>query len=149
MVGWSKAIMLAAIGAPLAAAQPAPSSPPGVQLVFFDWGKPEINGDAAAILDGVAEGYRREPGARLELAGHSDRSGPAGANRVAGLRRAGAVRAYLAAHGVPTSAMHVASFGEERPLIPTEDGVREPQNRRVEIRVEPEAVALPVSGNGL
>jgi outer membrane protein OmpA-like peptidoglycan-associated protein len=29
--------------------------------------------------------------------------------------------------------MVIQGFGEERPLVPTADGVREPQNRRVEI----------------
>jgi OOP family OmpA-OmpF porin len=57
-------------------------------------------------------------------------------NRVAGLRRAEAVRAELEKRGVPRNAMSVASFGEERPLVPTEDGVREVQNRRVEIMIE-------------
>ena len=33
-------------------------------------------------------------------------------------------------------AMNLASFGEDRPLVPTEDGVREVQNRRVEISFE-------------
>ena len=32
--------------------------------------------------------------------------------------------------------MTVASFGEEQPLVPTEDGVREVQNRRVEVSFE-------------
>ena len=35
--------------------------------------------------------------------------------------------------GVARSAMTVQAFGESRPLVPTEDGAREPQNRRVEI----------------
>ena len=37
--------------------------------------------------------------------------------------------------------MALVSFGEERPLVPTQDGVREVQNRRVEIFVlAPDAV---------
>ena len=35
-------------------------APPPV-LVFFDWGKPEIGGDAAATLDAVAADYRAAP----------------------------------------------------------------------------------------
>ena len=44
-----------------------------------------------------------------------------------------AVRGYLAAHGVPASAMILQAFGEQQPVVDTEDGVREIQNRRVEI----------------
>ena len=103
-------------------------------LVFFDWGKPEINGDAAALLDAVAAAHAQRPNARLLLSGHSDRSGPPAHNLRSGKRRADAVRDYLAARGVPSAAMSTTSFGEERPIIATEDGVREAQNRRVEIR---------------
>jgi outer membrane protein OmpA-like peptidoglycan-associated protein len=35
--------------------------------------------------------------------------------------------------GVPRNEIVIQAFGESRPLVPTADGVREPQNRRVEI----------------
>jgi outer membrane protein OmpA-like peptidoglycan-associated protein len=35
--------------------------------------------------------------------------------------------------GVPASAISENWHGEENPRVPTADGVREPQNRRVEI----------------
>jgi outer membrane protein OmpA-like peptidoglycan-associated protein len=50
-----------------------------------------------------------------------------------GQRRADAVRAYLEGHGIPGGVITTQSFGESRPLVETADGVREPQNRRVEI----------------
>ena len=43
------------------------------------------------------------------------------------------VRAYLAGKGIPSPKMTTTAFGETRPLVQTPDGVREPQNRRVEI----------------
>ena len=49
------------------------------------------------------------------------------------MRRANAVRAALVALGIDESALMVAGQGEFEPLIPTEDGMREPQNRRVSI----------------
>ena len=101
--------------------------------VFFDWGKGELSSDATAILDGVAAHYLAAPGPML-IDGHSDRSGPAGPNIASSRKRAGQVRDYLAAHGVPASAMRVRAYGEASPIIATEDGVREVQNRRVEIR---------------
>ena len=117
----------------LAAQEPArPLAEP--VFVFFDWDKPAVGSDAAAALDTVAATYRQYPGARLVLSGHADRSGGAAHNRRSAQLRAEAVRAYLAERGVPAAAMSAASYGEERPLIPTADGVREPQNRRVEIR---------------
>jgi outer membrane protein OmpA-like peptidoglycan-associated protein len=103
-----------------------------VSRIFFDWGKPELTGDAKAALDGVAS-TNRPAGQRLLLTGHADRSGSEAANRRSALRRAMAARDYLAEHGVPLTAMTIVSRGEEEPLVPTEDGVREVQNRRVEI----------------
>jgi OOP family OmpA-OmpF porin len=128
------ALMIANCG--VATAQQASGAPAGPVLVFFDWGKPDIRADDAAILDQVAAAYRAHPGARLQLSGHTDRSGSVATNRAAGLRRAEAVRTELEKRGIPRNAMTVASFGEERPLVPTEDGVREVQNRRVEIVIE-------------
>ena len=105
-------------------------------MVFFDWGKPDIRSDDTATLDKVAETYRARPSLELQLAGHTDRSGSAWANRSAAMRRAGTVRAELEKRGVPRNAISVASFGEDRPLVATEDGVREVQNRRVEISIK-------------
>jgi outer membrane protein OmpA-like peptidoglycan-associated protein len=73
------------------------------------------------------------------VVGHSDRSGPSNANRASSRRRAEAVRDYLLTHGVPSAAIRVTAAGEEAPYIATEDGVREPQNRRVDVRL----TALP------
>ena len=42
----------------------------------------------------------------------------------------------LEKRGVPSDAISIAAYGEEKPLVPTEDGVREVQNRRVEILLE-------------
>ena len=117
-------------------AQPAPTSPRDERIIiFFAWDRPIVEGDAAARLDALAATLERSPGVGLELAGHADRSGPAGPNVRAGRKRAEAVRASLAARGIAGAAMTVVSYGETRPLIPTADGVREPQNRRVEITV--------------
>jgi outer membrane protein OmpA-like peptidoglycan-associated protein len=115
------------------AAQEAAAVPAAPIMVFFDWGKGEIRSDDAATLDKVAEAYRARPSARLKLTGYTDRSGSAATNRRAGLARAETVRAELGRRGIPRNAITVASFGEEQPLVPTEDGVREVQNRRVVI----------------
>src|SRR5687768_7840699 len=101
--------------------------------IFFDWSKPELTRDAQAILDEAVAAYQKVRPDRVIIAGHSDRSGPAGTNIAASRRRAEAVRDYLVAKGVPVSAITVAAHGEGRPIVPTEDNVREMQNRRVEI----------------
>lgn len=140
-----KLLLLAAalLGATAVCAQPAPPSvevshdPEGRWLIFFDWGKAEVTQDGAQVLDRLAEELAGDPAKRATLAGHSDRSGPDAANRAMSRRRAEAARAYLLAHGVPAAAASVDPAGAVTPLVPTEAGVREAQNRFVAIRVTP------------
>lgn len=101
--------------------------------VFFDWGKNEISRDAATTLDGAVAKYR-ERGGSIQLTGYTDRSGPANANLLISGKRARLVRDYLIGKGVPASAVTADGRGEADPVIATADGVREIQNRRVEIK---------------
>ena len=105
--------------------------------MFFDWDKDEITPAAAAILDNAAAGYQQVGSASVVLAGHADRSGSDEYNVGLSQRRANNVRAYLAGRGVPDAAITSEAYGESRPLVDTADGVREPQNRRVEITFGP------------
>jgi OOP family OmpA-OmpF porin len=131
------AMAIAALSSAAVGAQSTTVSPDGSFLLFFDWGKPDVTGDAAAVIDQAVAAYRQRPGDRLLIVGHTDRSGSASYNRLTSRRRAEAVRNELSRRGVPASAMRVGAYGEEQPIVPTDDGVREVQNRRVEIRLEP------------
>jgi outer membrane protein OmpA-like peptidoglycan-associated protein len=104
-------------------------------LIFFDSGKPVLSQDAIATLEGVLR--TASPRANWLLVGFADRSGAAQANRRIAQARADAVRSYVVAHGTPAELITVQAQGENAPLIATADGVREPQNRRVEIVLRP------------
>lgn len=104
-----------------------------VYLVFFAWNQADVSPVAASVLEQVYADYMRGRPARVVVAGHADRSGPAGYNLVLSQRRAEAVADALSALGMPGEAMTLEAFGENSPRVPTADGVREPQNRRVEI----------------
>ena len=105
--------------------------------MFFDWDRDEITPQAAAILDNASAQYQQCGQARVVIAGHADRSGPADYNVGLSQRRADNARSYLAGRGVPDGVMTTEAIGESRPLVETADGVREPQNRRVEITFGP------------
>lgn len=118
---------------PALAAVVEPPALPRSFLVFFDWDRSGITAEADSVLRDAAA-YAKTTGAvKIGAAGHADRSGRVGYNMALSKRRADAVRARLLALGVPESEIGVAAKGESDPLVPTEDGVREPQNRRVEI----------------
>ena len=125
-------------------AEPAFAQAEGGQpfRVFFDWAKPELTRDAQAILDEAATAYQQSKPDRVMIAGHTDRSGSATHNLAASRRRVQAVKAYLATKGIPASAIVVFAYGESRPIVVTEDGVREAQNRRVEVSFAAGAAAL-------
>ena len=70
---------------------------------------------------------------QIQVTGYTDRSGSPGYNQRLSERRANNVAKALAAQGVPPAQMVVSGRGENDNRVPTADGVREPQNRRVEI----------------
>lgn len=121
-----------------AAAPPPPASapPPDVArtyLVFFDWDRADLTAEALGIVRTAADNAGIAQVVRIELTGHADRSGPDRYNLGLSKRRAEAVMAELMRLGIPREEIAVAWKGEREPLVPTPDGVREPQNRRVEI----------------
>ena len=115
---------------PQAAQAPAPAR---TYLVFFDWDRADLTTRAREIISEAAQNSRRVQATRIEVAGHADRSGTPQYNQRLSQRRADAVAAELVAQGVSRNEISMTAFGESRPLVPTADGVREPQNRRVEI----------------
>jgi OmpA-OmpF porin, OOP family len=111
--------------------------PVGPWIVYFGWDEDTLTAEARSTLDSVAAAYRAGGQVQVVLAGHADRSGSAGYNVGLSQRRANHVRDYLAANGVTGGSMTTQAFGESRPAVDTADGVREPQNRRVEISFGP------------
>jgi OOP family OmpA-OmpF porin len=121
--------------APVVAPAPAAPEPSTARsyLVFFDWDRADLTDRARQIVAEAAAAAPRVQSTRIEVAGHADRSGTPQYNQHLSQRRADAVAAELVRRGIERSAITVTAFGESRPLVPTADGVREPQNRRVEI----------------
>jgi outer membrane protein OmpA-like peptidoglycan-associated protein len=92
-----------------------------------------ITDRARTIIAGAAQASTHVHVTRIEVNGYTDLSGTAQYNQGLSLRRARAVAAELVRDGVPQAAIDIHGFGETHPLVPTAQGVRESQNRRVEI----------------
>jgi outer membrane protein OmpA-like peptidoglycan-associated protein len=121
-------------GAPAAAPPPpAPVAQAPSFMVFFDWDRSNLSAQALNTIKQAAAAYKTKGNARITATGHTDKSGPENYNMALSLRRANAVKDALVRDGVPATAIAVVGRGESQPLVPTADGVREPQNRRVEI----------------
>ena len=119
---------------------PPPPPPPAVTppsfMVFFDWDRSNLSQQALTTIQQAASAFKAKGSARITATGHTDTSGPESYNMALSLRRANAVKDALVRDGVPAQAITVIGQGESQPLVPTADGVREPQNRRVEIVVQ-------------
>ena len=115
---------------PVAAAAPAPAR---TYLVFFDWDRADLTDRARQIIADAATNSRSVSSTRIEVSGHADRTGTAVYNQRLSVRRAEAVAGELVRRGIARNEITVQGFGFDRPLVPTAMGVREPQNRRVEI----------------
>jgi outer membrane protein OmpA-like peptidoglycan-associated protein len=114
---------------------PATVAPPSF-MVFFDWDSSSLSEASMNVIRQAAGAFKTKGNARIRATGHTDTSGPEAYNMALSLRRANAVKNALVREGVPAAAIAVIGRGEQGLLVPTADGVREPQNRRVEIVIE-------------
>jgi len=142
--GYSTHNILASLSLRFGPPPPPPVQPPPVTqapppvgqrtyLVFFDWDKDTITPDGMQIVQQAAAAYRAGGPVRIMVTGYTDRSGSPGYNQRLSERRANNVANALARFGVARTDMAVSGRGENDNRVPTAPGVREPQNRRVEI----------------
>jgi OmpA-OmpF porin, OOP family len=118
---------------PAAAPAPMPAPMARTFLVFFDFDKYNLTPDARRVVQAAAQSYKVNGVAHIDVTGYTDLAGSVAYNLKLSQRRANAVAEYLAQQGVPRNAMAIVGRGKSNPRVPTPDGVREPQNRRVEI----------------
>lgn len=126
---------LAAPEAQVVVAPPAVCPDTIAGIIFFEWDSAEVPESAMATIQSAAQSIAT-CGKTISVAGHTDRSGSDGYNDALARRRAEAVAQLLVAQGASSNSLEVSSYGEREPKVPTADGERTPQNRRVEISVK-------------
>jgi iron complex outermembrane receptor protein len=122
---------------------PAPYVPPPVvapaplvphsYLVFFDFNKSDLTPQAVTIVNQAASNAGPAKVTRLTVTGHTDTVGSDAYNMRLSRRRAESVAAQLEKDGIASSEIEIVAKGKRDLLVPTADGVKEPQNRRVQI----------------
>jgi outer membrane protein OmpA-like peptidoglycan-associated protein len=118
---------------------PPPPPPPQVPrqyIVFFGFNKCNITASADNVLSEAANAARQLGTVSVRISGHTDTVGSVASNQKLSECRANAARLNLVAKGVPDNAIRATGYGEGQLLIQTGDGVKEPQNRRVNVDLD-------------
>jgi len=108
---------------------------PKQYLLHFQSNSTALTDASQALLPEIVAEIAARGSADTSIVGHTDTLGSKERNYALSLERAQAVAALLTAAGVAPEILEITSHGEENLLIPTADGVDEPQNRRVEVTV--------------
>ena len=102
-------------------------------VLLFDRDTTKLTHESKKLLPEVMRTIRSRKSSEVYVTGHTDRVGAEDYNIGLSSRRADTVRDFLVSTGVTSSALVVSFHGESMPLVPTEDEVAEPRNRRVEV----------------
>ncbi len=130
--GESEAEAAPAAYVPPPVAAPAPALARSY-MVFFDFNKSDLTPEAVSIVDKAAANAGPAKVTQLTVTGHTDTVGSDTYNMRLSRRRAESVAAQLEKDGIPAGEIEIVAMGKRDLLVPTKDGVREPQNRRVQI----------------
>lgn len=102
-------------------------------IVYFDYDKANLTPEASNLIREAASRALANDVDTVVVSGHADRSGGSAYNQALSERRGAVVRDALIANGIAADKIRMESYGEDKPAKPTEDGVREPLNRRTEV----------------
>jgi hypothetical protein len=111
-----------------------PGRPTSFMLYFLE-GLDELTVESTAELDKVFAELKRRPLPDIMVIGHTDTVGNLPFNDRLSLARAERLREMLVGLGIPADRIQAAGRGKRELLVPTDDNVSEPRNRRVEINV--------------
>jgi outer membrane protein OmpA-like peptidoglycan-associated protein len=111
-----------------------PGRPTSFMLYFLE-GKDELTPESREELDRVFAELKRRPLPDIVVIGHTDTVGGLTYNDKLSLARAERMREMMVELGIPGERVQAAGRGKRELLVPTEDNISEPRNRRVEINV--------------
>ena len=118
-------------GTTLKALPPAPKT----FTLYFLLDSDELTPESSAELQKVFAELKRRPLPDIMVIGHTDTRGGLAYNDQLSKARAERMREMLIELGIPADRIQAAGRGKRELLVPTEDSIDEPRNRRVEISV--------------
>lgn len=103
--------------------------------IYFGYDKYEIRREDEEILKENAAFLKKNPKMKIQIEGHCDERGTAEYNLALGERRANHTKKYLVSLGITSDRISTISYGEERPLDPSNNEEAWAKNRRAHIVV--------------
>lgn len=110
--------------------------------VQFATNKADIQGDASAEIQKVADFMKKYPTANVTIEGHTDSRGNAKLNKQLSQKRADAVKAELVKLGVDATHLSAVGYGAEKPIADNKTEAGRTQNRRVVASAKAEAETI-------
>ncbi|MGZ9034265.1 MAG: OmpA family protein [Rhodospirillales bacterium] len=107
----------------------------GTYLVFFNLNSANLTPEAEDIIGQAVSTAKGRSDAPITVTGFTDTTGTPQYNLRLSKRRAEAVADAMVAGGVDAGRITTDGVGENNLLIPTGDGVAEPQNRRAQVAI--------------
>ncbi|MDP4221014.1 MAG: OmpA family protein [Bacteroidota bacterium] len=104
-------------------------------LVFFDYGKDELQRSSYPELERIVQLMRANPKMKVEIAGYTDSKGSPEYNLDLSKRRAESVKTYLVRQGISDSRITTKGYGEANPIASNDTDEGRAENRRVEFVV--------------
>ena len=111
-----------------------PGRPASFTLYFLE-GRDELTPASRLEMEKVFAELKRRPAPDIVVIGHTDTVGNLAYNDKLSLARAERMRELMIGLGIAPERIQAAGRGKRELLVPTEDNVSEPRNRRVEISV--------------
>ncbi|MBC7858502.1 MAG: OmpA family protein [Burkholderiaceae bacterium] len=109
---------------------------PQSHVLYFKTGGDQLVPESEARIDEILRNVKSFPAPEVVVIGHTDTSGVDSVNDAVSMKRAELIRSKLVKMGVDAQRIEAVGRGKRELLVPTADGVYEPRNRRVEIRVK-------------
>jgi OmpA-OmpF porin, OOP family len=104
-------------------------------ILYFEHDSAKMTQESKNLLPEVLKTIKNRKANEVYVMGHTDLVGTDAYNIQLSSRRANYVRDLLVSRGIKSSSLFVSYYGKARPLVPTNDEVPEPHNRRVEVIV--------------
>lgn len=104
--------------------------------ILFDQGKAEIKNASKPDLEKLVVFLLANPGAEIELSGHTSSEGESGYNRSLSYKRVKACKDYIVARGIAEDRIIAIGYGPDRPVAPNDTEANRAKNRRVEMRLK-------------